>query len=143
MTALTVVLDTNVLVSGLAYPSSPPGKILMAWRSGGIEVCLSQYILDELRRVLPRLAHRHGLSLQEMDDLVDIIGFQVELVAAAGRGDERLRDPDGQPVLETLISAMAQHEATCLVTGDKGLLDLANRYPIVTPSRFWARHGPV
>ena len=73
-------------------------------------------------------------------------------VHPTGRGSRRSRscvpgveiDSAGSwPVLETLISAMAQHEATCLVTGDKGLLDPADRYPIVTPSRFWARHGPV
>jgi predicted nucleic acid-binding protein len=55
-----VVLDTNVLLSGIAYPASMPGKILAAWRSGSVDVVLSDYILDELRRVLPRLGHRHG-----------------------------------------------------------------------------------
>ena len=60
--ALRVVLDTNVLLSGIAYPGSFPGKILMAWRHGSVEVVLSTFILDELRRVLPRLASRHDLS---------------------------------------------------------------------------------
>ncbi|MHB1580568.1 MAG: PIN domain-containing protein, partial [Acidithiobacillus sp.] len=66
MAALRVVLDTNVLLSGIAYPASVPGKILTAWRHASIEVLLSDYILDELRRVLPRLAHRHGLTVAEM-----------------------------------------------------------------------------
>ncbi|TQE99204.1 MAG: putative toxin-antitoxin system toxin component, PIN family [Spiribacter salinus] len=143
MIALKVVLDTNVLVSGLAYPSSPPGKILMAWRSGAIEVCLSQYILDEFRRVLPRLAHRDGLTDQQMDDLVDILSFQVELVEPSGSGAEELRDRADQPVLGTLVSGMEHHEVTCLVTGDKDLLALGDRYPVITPSAFWQRHGPV
>ena len=55
MPGLRVVLDTNVLVSGLAYPGSMPGRIVAAWRQGGLEVALSRYILDELVRVLPRL----------------------------------------------------------------------------------------
>jgi len=71
MATLRVVLDTNVLLSGLAYPSSVPGRILAAWRHGSVDVLLSVYILEELRRVLPRLANRHGLSAAEIDDLVD------------------------------------------------------------------------
>ena len=53
MPALRVVLDTNVLLSGIAYPASVPGKILGAWKHGALEVVLSAFILDELRRVLP------------------------------------------------------------------------------------------
>ena len=72
MASIQVVLDTNVIISGMAYTASVPGKIMQAWRSGAIEVYLSGYILDEVRRVLPRLRHRHGLSDAEVDDLVDI-----------------------------------------------------------------------
>ena len=36
MPGLRVVLDTNVLVSGLAYPGSVPGRIVTAWRQGGL-----------------------------------------------------------------------------------------------------------
>jgi putative PIN family toxin of toxin-antitoxin system len=70
---LRVVLDTNVILSGIAYPASVPGKIIAAWRHGSLEVFLSMYILEELRRVLPKLVHRHGLSEGEMDDLIDIL----------------------------------------------------------------------
>ncbi|MFP4063847.1 MAG: putative toxin-antitoxin system toxin component, PIN family [Halochromatium sp.] len=143
MTALKVVLDTNVVVSGLAYPSSPPGKILTAWRAGALELCASHYLLDELRRVLPRLAHRHGLSDQEMDDLVDIFSFQVDLIEPVDIDDSTLRDDCDQPVLGTLIAGLAHDEVVCLVTGDKDLLALAAHYPIVTPAVFWQKHGPV
>lgn len=55
-----MVLDTNVLLSGIAYPGSVPGKLIIAWRHGALNVVLSDDILDELRRVLPKLAHRHA-----------------------------------------------------------------------------------
>jgi len=60
-----------VLLSGIAYPASVPGKIMSAWRHGSVEVVLSDFILDELRRVLPRLSNRHGLSLAEIEDLMN------------------------------------------------------------------------
>jgi putative PIN family toxin of toxin-antitoxin system len=136
MPGLRVVLDTNVLVSGLAYPGSIPGRIVDRWRQGGLEVVLSHYILDELVRVLPRLP-RVQLAPTEIRDLVDSLMFMADLVEPGPAQDSTLRDPNDQPVLATLQSANAQY----LITGDKDLLALAASYPIITPSEFWARHG--
>lgn len=138
---LRVVLDTNVLLSGIAYPGSLPGKILAAWRHGSLEVLLSPFILDELRRVLPRLAHRHGLTSAEMDDLVDVLAIQAEIIEPSAEQDAALRDANDQPVLGTLLAAQAGEGANYLMTGDKDLLALAGRYAIVTPAAFWAAHG--
>lgn len=136
MAGLRVVLDTNVLVSGLVYPGSVPGRIVATWRQGGLDVVLSHYILDELARVLPRLP-RIGMTPVEIRDLIDSLMFLVDIVEPKGVQAEDLRDPADQPVLLTLLAAQADY----LVTGDKDLLVLADRYPIVTPAEFWARHG--
>jgi uncharacterized protein len=136
MAGLRVVLDTNVLVSGLAYPGSVPGRIVSVWRQGGLDVVLSRYILDEMSRVLPRLA-RIRLSPDEIRDLVDSFMFLADIVEPDGGRDESLRDPADQQVLGTLLAAKVDY----LITGDKDLLALAERYPIVTPAAFWERHG--
>jgi putative PIN family toxin of toxin-antitoxin system len=136
MAGMRVVLDTNVLVSGLAYPGSLPGRILSAWRQGGVDVVLSRYILDEMVRVLPKLA-RVRLSTAEIRDLADSFLFLAEIVEPSTELDEGLRDKSDQQVLGTLRAA----EADYLITGDKDLLALGERYPIVTPAVFWERHG--
>jgi len=141
MATLRVVLDTNVLLSGIAYPGSVPGKIIAAWRHGSVEVLLSDYILDELRRVLPRLEHRHGLSAAEIEDFVDILSIQAEIIEPSQQRDPSLRDAGDQPVLGTLLAALKISAAQYLITGDKDLLALAMRYPIVTPAQFWTTHG--
>ncbi|MHB1528943.1 MAG: putative toxin-antitoxin system toxin component, PIN family [Acidiferrobacteraceae bacterium] len=141
MAALRIVLDTNVLLSGIAYPSSVAGEILAAWRYGSIEVLLSPYILDELRRVLPRLVHRHGLTAGEMDDLIDVLTVDAEVIVPLLSVNPVLRDVDDQPVLGTLLSALKASGADYLVTGDKDLLALAGPYPIVNLAEFWAAHG--
>jgi len=122
---LRVVLDTNVLLSGIAYPASVPGKILAAWRHGSVDVLLSSYIVEELRRVLPRLAHRHGLTLAEVDDLVDALSIQAEILEPLASIEPALRDVDDQPVLATLLAALKISGADYLITGDKDLLTLA------------------
>lgn len=62
MAGLRVVLDTNVLVSGLAYPQGIPGRILAAWWRGGIDVVLSRYILDEFGAVAVATFSNHPKS---------------------------------------------------------------------------------
>lgn len=132
-----VVLDTNVLLSGIAYPASIPGAIVAAWRSGSLQVTLSHYILDELRRVLPKLRARHGLSDDGIADLVDCLAFQADLVEPAAHWDAELTDPFDQAILGTLVAAQAQY----LVTGDKALLALSGKYPVLTAAQFADLHG--
>ena len=136
MAGLRVVLDTNVLVSALAYPVSIPGRILSASREGEVDLVLSRYILDEMVRVLPRLP-RITLTPAEIRDLADIFLFLAEIVEPSDEMEATLRDPADQPVLGTLRASQADY----LVTVDKDLLALGERYPIITPAIFWERHG--
>jgi len=52
-----------------------------------------------------------------------------------------LRDINDQPVLGTLLAALKLSDVNYLITGDKDLLVLAERYPIVNPANFWALHA--
>ena len=141
MAGLRIVLDTNVLVSGLAYPTSVPGRIVGAWRGGRLDMVLSRYILAELLRVLPRLKHRLHWREEDMLDMVDTLALLADLVEpsahAAPMVTPALRDPADGPVLGTLLASGADY----LVSGDKDLLVLAPHYAIVTPAWFWTQHG--
>jgi len=135
--SLRVVLDTNVLVSGLAYPDGVPGRIVAVWRRGSLDVVLSLHLLDEVRRVLPRLNHRLKWRKADFADFVDLLAIQAELVEPQELPEGTARDATDVPVLGTLIAAGADY----LVTGDGDLLALADRYPIVSPAEFWKKHG--
>jgi len=141
MAGLAVVLDTNVLLSGLAYPASVPGRLIAAWRFGALEVVLSEFILAELRRTLPRLVHRHGLTPEAIDDLIETMAILAELVEPEAVEESDLTDLDDLPVLGTLLAALRLGLAQTLVTGDKALLSLQDCYPIRTPAEFWKAHG--
>ena len=136
MPNLRVVVDTNVLASGLAYPNGNPGRILKVCLQGIVTLILSRYILDELTRVLPRLT-RITLTSTEIMALADTLLFRAEIVEPNAEREDALRDEADQKILGTLLAARADY----LVTGDKDLLALAGQYPIVTPVQFWARHG--
>ena len=77
------------------------------------------------------------MTTAEIRDLSDSFLFMAEIVEPSTEGDEALRDEADQAILGTWQAAKADY----LVTGDKDLLALADRYPIVTPMQFWARHG--
>jgi len=135
---LRVVLDTNVLASGIVYGESVPGRIVGAWNQGSIKVVLSHHILGELARILPRFDHKLHWTPSEYANLIDILTLRAELVEPEPLDPKAVRDPGDLPVLGTLIAS----EADYLITGDKDLLALADQYPsIVTPAEFWRKHG--
>ena len=140
---MRVVLDTNVIVAGTAYPAGSPGRIVAAWRSGSLSVTLSPWILAECERVLPRLRQYTALSPVEIRDWVDGLAFAAELIepepeALQRAADAAVRDMADEPVLATLVASGTD----ALVTGDKDLLALADRFAIVSPADFCARFLP-
>ena len=61
----------------------------------------------------------------------------LDLIEPDTLSEHSLRDPADQQILATLRAANADY----LITGDKDLLALSERYPILTPAQFWSRHG--
>ena len=115
MPGLRVVLDTNVLVSGLAHPGSVPGRIVAAWRQSALDVVLSRYLLDELARVLPRLNHRLRWQPADFADLIDILAIEADIVEPAPVPNSRARDAKDLPVLGTFLAAQADYLVLSLI----------------------------
>jgi putative PIN family toxin of toxin-antitoxin system len=51
---MRIVLDTNVLVSGLLNPNGSPAKVVNLALSGALQICYNPEILLEYREVLTR-----------------------------------------------------------------------------------------
>jgi putative PIN family toxin of toxin-antitoxin system len=131
---MRVVLDTNVLVSALLAPASLPGTLLRFGREGRLRLLTSQAMLDELKRVLayPRIAKRIGWTAAQRGEFVMAFARDMEIVDIANTPATVPADAGDNMVLATLIASGAD----ALITGDAGLLELANRYPILTPTEF-------
>jgi len=107
---MRIVLDTNVLLSGLLSPSGPPGSILRLVTAGAVRICYDARILVEYRQVLLRSAF--PFTEIQVDSLLDQLQADGDLVAAAPLV-ERLPDTEDESFLEVALSGNAE----CLVTG--------------------------
>jgi putative PIN family toxin of toxin-antitoxin system len=116
-----VVVDTNVLISGLIthQPQSPPCLILDWMLEGRLRFVLSIELLSEYRRVLlrPGIRKFHKLRETEVDIILNDIAFHgilreapLPVEHAPDRGDDHL------------WALMAVQAGTVLITGDKALL---------------------
>ena len=132
---MRVVIDTNVVLSGVAYLASPPGRVMQLWQSGALEAVVSEFLLSEIARVLPRMNTRLNWSAQEQQDYVEMMRILFDVVEPAA--PDAVRDKNDNPVLGTLMAAGADY----LITGDKDLLALAAEFRIVTPAQFLQRHA--
>jgi len=134
---MRLVLDTNVLVSGLLYPGGPPSRLVRAWRAGAFDLVISDFVIEELTRIWAHLAQRLKASPNDLADFIDTIALRAELLRidaamVTQASTAGLRDPNDLPVLALLIGSGADY----LVSGDKDLLSLADAYPILTPADF-------
>lgn len=109
---MKIVLDTNVLVSGLLTPFGPSGEIVRMVFSGELTVYIDARILAEYKDVL----HRPKFKFNE-----DHIGILLDFIKQYGQFTSssplknRLPDPDDEPFLEVAIAGMVNS----LVTGNK------------------------
>lgn len=108
---MRVVLDTNVLVSGLITPKGPPGEILRLLETAPIVPCFSESILGEYRDVLAR--PKFGFPANSIASLLRRFAAVGERIAAnplsAG-----LPDPKDEAFLAVALTAHADF----LVTGN-------------------------
>jgi putative PIN family toxin of toxin-antitoxin system len=109
---MTVVLDTNVLVSALINPTGVPAAVLGLVLNGKLTVGYDNRILDEYREVLSRQRFHFKKSL--ILQLLDYIRQAGEFVAA-----EPLRiasvSEDGRMFYEVAMTGKAGY----LITGNK------------------------
>lgn len=107
---MRIVLDTNVLVSGLLNPAGACGRLLDLVLDGAVLCSADERILREYEEVLrrPRLA----LPAGPVREVLTFLRHTAELVAPLPLA-KRLPDPDDLPFLEVAAAAGA-----ILVTGN-------------------------
>jgi putative PIN family toxin of toxin-antitoxin system len=137
MTKAKVVLDTNVLASGLAgfrNPASTVAALLRLWRAGGFTLILSEPILTELSHTFQRPYFRQRLTLKQIASAMRLFRSEATITPITAKVQGIATHPEDDMILATAVSAKADY----LVTGDTKLQGIGtyNSVTILSPKRF-------
>ncbi|MCJ7687571.1 MAG: putative toxin-antitoxin system toxin component, PIN family [Desulfobacteraceae bacterium] len=109
---MKIVIDTNVLISGMLNPSGPPGRIVDLLRSGALQVVVDDRILSEYTDVLRRRYFLRYFRKSERQDVIEYLSknsyYTLSRVVAQDMPDE-----GDVPFLEIALS-----EGVPLITGN-------------------------
>ncbi len=109
---MIIVLDTNVVISGILKPYSPSAAILRLVAEGAIQAAYDLRILAEYRDVMTRADFNFS------PDTMDAFFTQMEreeVLVSCRPLKFHLPDPDDEPFLEAALAA----KAAAIVTGNK------------------------
>ncbi len=128
---MKIVLDTNVLVSGLLTPFGPSGKIVRIVSAGELDLYIDACILLEYQEVLHR--PKFKFNKDYISTLLDFIKLYGQFVSSLPLKN-RLPDPDDEPFLEVAFAGKVQS----LITGNTVHYPPSSRegIKIFSPSEF-------
>lgn len=134
---MRVVLDTNVLVSGVFF-GGVPGRILSAWVAGKMFLVLSPAILAEYRRVGHELGIQYPDLNSTFEPILALIAMNAVIVDAPPLAESVSDDPADDMFL---AAALASH-TRLIVSGDTDLLRVSGWRGIVvlTPRQCLDQH---
>ena len=135
---MKVIFDTNIYLSGAAFPESFPGKVLQLAKARKLEVYCSKFILDEIKK---NLIVKFGCSeswsekfIEEILKFIKIIKPKIKLKIIKEKDDDNR-------ILECALTV----KANFLISGDKKhILPLKkiNHTNIVTAKEFFTKIKP-
>lgn len=132
---MKVVIDTNVLVSGLLSPYSAAANIVRMVVAGTLDLLYDARIIAEYEEVLSR--PKFSFNKTHVSDLMEFIThFGIPVTAAAISG--HMPDPDDRSFLEVAVSG----KADCLITGNTTHYPMKFRHKtqVIAPRQFLNRY---
>lgn len=129
---MKIVLDTNVLVSGLINGYGPPGKIIDLIRTGLILPVVDDQILDEYDAVLRRPRLQQWISPDDVEPIMEFLRKE-GVYRVANRFYPGLPDPD-----DAMFAELASTENVPLITGNTRHFppDLCPTVQVYSPQEF-------
>ncbi len=135
MTRERVVIDTNVLISGLLSTTSTPAQALEKAVTKAQLVATMETLRELIENLHSPKFHRY-VRRERRDALLERVASLVEIIDVL-QPIRASRDPKDDKFLEAAVNGRAD----VIVTGDKDLLDLNpfRGIAIVTPAAYLAR----
>ena len=113
---MRVILDTNVLVSGIFF-KGPPFRIFQIWKKGQIDIVISHEILEEYQRIIQDLSAQFPDI--DISNLFEMITLKAHLTFSLALHPQICDDPDD----DKFFSAALASKTSIIISGDKHLLD--------------------
>jgi putative PIN family toxin of toxin-antitoxin system len=131
------IIDTNVFLSSLWSTRGAAFEIFAQLRRGHWQIVLSNHLLFEYEEVAKRTAPETGLSLRDIDDVLDALCAVAECRQLEPDWIPRLSDPDDEPLLQMAVEG----KVPIIVTRNIGHLKPAESFGIevLTPAQFLAK----
>jgi putative PIN family toxin of toxin-antitoxin system len=104
---MRVLLDTNVLVAGLASSNGASYALLQAIAAAKLQLAASTALWLEYESVLKRDEIRalHGFNVKQVDNILSALAVWVQPVILHYAWRPQLRDPGDEMVLEAAVNA--------------------------------------
>ena len=104
---MRAVMDTNVLVAALRSRRGASFEVFRRLRVGEWTAVLSNHLLFEYEEVLKRQAPELGLSLEDVDELLNAVCARGEKSVLSHGWQPILTDPDDEPLVQLAIESDA------------------------------------
>lgn len=132
---MRVMIDTNILISALLFPSERMNAIMECIIEKH-QLVLSSYVVEELIAVTRRKFPR---KVSAMDALLSRLPYElVYTPKEPEQGLFEIRDAKDYPVLYTAII----DDVDVFITGDQDFTDIPLERPeILTPALFFEKYG--
>lgn len=131
---LTVVIDTNVWISGIFFRRGIPASILRAWRDCHFEIIATSETLAELEHKLREKTSEFGADLALVEEWIAYVKTFARIVPATTMASGVCRDPDDDKFLDAALSGGAEY----VVSGDHDLQVLGEyqNVQVLSPREF-------
>lgn len=121
---MRVVIDTNVLISGIFF-GGIPSRIIMSWRDGHMSIVATDDIYNEYVRVLKKLRRQYKtIDIEPIQELIKAnAAFVTPYIL-----EEQLCDDVHD---DKFIAAALGGNASVIISGDKHLLNISGYKNII------------
>jgi uncharacterized protein len=114
---MKVILDTNVLISGIFF-NGPPYEILDAWKHSQLQIVLTKEILAEYKRVAESLSEK--FPTVDILPIIELLTIHSHFIDAEDISISACDDPDDDKFIECAVASNTR----MIVSGDNHLLKI-------------------